>query len=70
MSLRQADDTEESESGHSNGPPSVIDDGENDSAPDLDASMEDLDDDANDTTVETDDADDGGDTEEEDPSDM
>ncbi|KAG5717674.1 hypothetical protein E4T56_gene15406, partial [Termitomyces sp. T112] len=64
------EDSEESGSGRSGGAPSIAeDDGENDSAPDLDASMEDLDDDGG---VETDENDEmiEGDTEdfEEEPS--
>ncbi|KAG6906338.1 hypothetical protein DXG01_014419 [Tephrocybe rancida] len=65
------EDSEDSGSGRSGGAPSVIeDDGENDSAPDLDASMEDMDEegaesDENDETAEAE-----GDTEdfEEEPS--
>lgn len=51
----QADDgTEDSESPNTGGPPSVLeDDGENDSAPDLDASMEDLDEDVTGDTEDT-----------------
>jgi len=65
----QADDTDESESAHSGGPPSPLeDDGENESAADMDASMEDMDE-AGNTTAETDDAEEG-DTEDDDPSDM
>ncbi|TFK42390.1 hypothetical protein BDQ12DRAFT_676124 [Crucibulum laeve] len=53
----QADDTDESDSGNSNAVPSVLeDDGENESAQDLDASMEDLDDE--DVTGDTEDTDD------------
>ena len=65
------EDTDESTSAPSGAAQSVIeDDGENDSAPDLDASMEDLDEDA---TAETEDNDEiEGDTEdfEEEPSDI
>ncbi|KAG6897621.1 hypothetical protein C0993_007392 [Termitomyces sp. T159_Od127] len=58
------EDSEESGSGRSGGPPSIAEDeGENDSAPDLDASMEDLDEDGG---VESDENDEmiEGDTEE------
>jgi len=67
------EDSEDSESGQSgNNQASVVDDGENDSNADLDASMEDMDDEPGDLTGETD-ADDmvEGDTEyEEEPSDI
>ncbi|KAG6889837.1 hypothetical protein C0995_014315 [Termitomyces sp. Mi166 len=66
---RADEDSEESGSGRSGGAPSIAeDDGENDSAPDLDASMEDLDEDGG---VETDENDEmiEGETEEfEEPS--
>lgn len=67
------EDSEESESGQSgNNQASVVDDGENDSNVDLDASMEDMDDEPGDLTGETDLDDMGeGDTEyEEEPSDL
>lgn len=44
----------------------MVDEGENDSAPDLDANMEDMDDEDGDTTDEDDD----DDTEEEEPSEI
>lgn len=66
------DDSDDSDSGQSGNPTSPVDDGENESNADLDASMEDLDDETGDLTAETEDADElgEGDTEfEEEPSD-
>ena len=63
----QADDTEDSDSAHSGGASAMEDDGENESAADLDASMEDMDE-AGNTTVETDDVEGDGDTEEDEPT--
>lgn len=72
LCILQADDSTEGEGSESDdnrgGGESLADDGENDSAPDLDASMEDMDDDVGDVTGETDDVDNTEDYEEE-PSD-
>ncbi|KAG6808505.1 hypothetical protein H0H92_003932 [Tricholoma furcatifolium] len=63
------EDSEGSDSGHSNGAQSLAeDDGENDSAPDLDASMEDLDEDAGIETDENDEMGEGDDDFEEESS--
>lgn len=62
--MQAEDESDESGSAHTGGAPSVLeDDGENDSAQDLDASMEDLDDEG---TADTEDNDEinEGDTEE------
>jgi len=72
------EDSEESGSGHSGTAPSVVeDDGENESGQDLDASMDDMDEEGANTTAETAETDDAeemgeGDTEEfeEEPSDI
>ena len=68
--VQAEEDTDESTSAPSGAAQSVMeDDGENESAPDLDASMEDLDEDA---AAETEDNDEMGDIEdfEEEPSDI
>lgn len=68
------EDSDDSESGQSGNAASVLDEGENESNADLDASMEDLDEEAGGLTAETEDPDEmaEGDTEEyeEEPSDM
>ncbi|TDL24993.1 hypothetical protein BD410DRAFT_766657 [Rickenella mellea] len=57
----QADtDSDDSGSNHSGAPASNAEDGENDSQHDLDANMEDLDEEPGDITVETEDPDDAG----------
>lgn len=72
LPVYQADeDSDDTGSGRSAGPPSVVeDDGENESAADLDASMEDLDEDVTAETVDPTDTDDNEEMGEEDTEDF